>query len=137
MTGFWPSSQNEYRCPNQQGYVSVSARQLREKLINSFDKILAVSSDNVDALSLKGAAIEKLGNPAEAITYYDKALSLSPNHVGALTNKGLALDDLGNYTGARRYFDKSLAILPNNTDTINDKGVAFDENFWQPLRGHN
>ncbi len=43
------------------------------------------------ALTNKGAALDGLGNHAEAIQYYDKALAIDPHFVLALNGKGWAL----------------------------------------------
>ena len=52
----------------------------------------------VDDLTAKGVALDRLGNHTGAIAYYDKVLAINATDTNALHNKGLALDRLGNHT---------------------------------------
>jgi tetratricopeptide (TPR) repeat protein len=82
-------------------------------------------TDDVDALSDKGAGLDSLGQYEEAIEYYDTALAIDPNHVNALYNKGVALGNLGRYQDAIEYYDKVLALEPNNVGALNNKANAI------------
>jgi tetratricopeptide (TPR) repeat protein len=82
-------------------------------------------TDDVDALSDKGAGLDSLGQYEEAIEYYDTALAIDPNYVNALYNKGVALGNLGRYQDAIKYYDKVLALEPNNVGALNNKANAI------------
>ena len=82
-------------------------------------------TDDVDALSDRGATLDNSGQYEEAIVYYDRALDIDPNHVNALYNKGVALGNLGRYQEAIEYYDRALAIEPNFVYALNNKANAI------------
>jgi tetratricopeptide (TPR) repeat protein len=68
-----------------------------EAAIELFQKVLASSPDNADALNEMGFSYRKLGQTSQALSYYQRALDLEPNHVGANEYMGelyLELKDL-------------------------------------------
>jgi tetratricopeptide (TPR) repeat protein len=75
----------------------------------------------VIATNNKGAALNILGNYAQAVGYFDKALAINPNFTLALTNKGNSLDGLGRHKEAIALYDKALAINPNFQDALMGK----------------
>ena len=66
-----------------------------------------------DALFNKGAALQELGNYAEAIRYFTRALEIDPADAFTWTYSGLALKGLGKYEEAIGCYDNALEIDPN------------------------
>ena len=60
------------------------------KLIQLFDRALAIDPSDTDALDNKGLALEDLDRTEEAIQYYDRALAIDPSDTDALDSKGLS-----------------------------------------------
>lgn len=60
-----------------------------------YDKVLAMDSHYVNALTSKGLTLDKLGNYTGAIQYFDKALAMDPKDEVALYNKNNSFDHLG------------------------------------------
>ena len=83
-------------------------------------------TDDVDALSDRGAALDNSGQYEEAISYYDKVLAKDPNNIFALGNKELTLSNLARNQEAIEYYDKVLAIDPNDIFALDSKGFSLD-----------
>jgi tetratricopeptide (TPR) repeat protein len=80
--------------------------------VTSFDKALAIRSDDAEVLANRGQRAQGLGHLEEAVTSFDKALAIRPDCAEALANRGSALRDLGRLEEAWANFDKALAIRP-------------------------
>jgi tetratricopeptide (TPR) repeat protein len=96
-----------------------------DQALKSFEKVLALDSNNTFAMDRIGLILHNLGNDKDAIRYFDKSLAIDPNNTATLNNKGLALGILGNHTAALDLFDKVLSIDPNSTDAYINKGAAL------------
>lgn len=75
-----------------------------------------IISDDVNVLINKGAALNQLGQYAEAIEYYDKALAI-----------GIALMKLSKHTEAIQIFDRALKIEPEHAGCLYNKGLALEK----------
>jgi tetratricopeptide (TPR) repeat protein len=75
--------------------------------------------------SNKGASLNNLGRPEEAIHCYDTALELDPRNAHTWSNKGTSLDSLGRHEEAVRCFDKALELDPRNAHTWSNKGSSL------------
>ena len=58
----------------------------------------------------RGAALERLGRPQEAIEAYNAALATNPRHLEALHNRGVAYRGLGRHEEALSSFVEALGI---------------------------
>src|SRR5690606_3106315 len=63
--------------------------------LKSFDKAIALDPASVPDLINRGALLETIGRPADALKDYDKALMGSPGDPRILMNRGAVLKDLG------------------------------------------
>ena len=100
-------------------------QQKYSEAITLYDKVLAIDTNNTDALINMGLALASLGKPEEAITYYDKVLAIQSSNTDALYNKAAALGDLEKNDEAIKYYDLALAIDTNNTDALINIGAAL------------
>jgi tetratricopeptide (TPR) repeat protein len=78
--------------------------------IRSYDKVLAISPDNLDALLNKGATLHSDQKYQEAIECYDTALKIDKKCAMALAYKGLSLGETGHLQDAIKHFKKALSI---------------------------
>lgn len=79
-----------------------------------FEEALRLEPNDLGALSLKGYALDSLGQYREAIGCFDKILESEPTESNILINKGISLSHLGKYDEAIAYFDKVLDNEPSN-----------------------
>ncbi len=73
-------------------------------------------------LSNRGAALQMLNRPEDALASYDQALALEPFHAVLLYNRGRALQDLGRFEEALASYDAALAAAPNYAAALNNRG---------------
>ena len=89
--------------------------------------LLLDGDEKADALNIRGAAKDKMGDHAGAIADYDKAIAANSQHTArAYSNRGLAKINSGNYEGAIADFDRSLEINPQNAVALDGRGIAKD-----------
>ena len=62
-----------------------------EAALANFDRVLSVSSRDVDALDLRGVALDMLGRHRDAQDSYRRALAIAPTSLRAANNLGLSL----------------------------------------------
>jgi tetratricopeptide (TPR) repeat protein len=62
------------------------------------DKALKIDPNNINALVIKGFALDISGNHAESLKYFDKALKIDPNNRNALYGKGVIPNGSDNRT---------------------------------------
>ena len=116
-----------------------------EDAILSYDKVLAIDPNQIEALAKKGDALAKLGKIKEAIPYIfkvididsrfadeqgnlylDKFLELDPNNLELLYQKAkstmIFFDKLDE---AISYLDKILEIQPNHANALYGKGEVY------------
>lgn len=91
----------------------------------SFDKVLAIEPENVEALDGKASALSEMGRNEEALLIYDRALAVNPNYISALINKGHVLSNLDKDRDALVWFDRALAIDENDTIGLYDRLVLI------------
>jgi len=93
-----------------------------EDSIFFLDKILAVESDNVDALYAKGVSLIGFGKTDEGLQYFDKALEIDPNHLLSLSAKADQLVISDKFEEALPYYEKISEIDPNNVSVLSYRG---------------
>jgi len=74
----------------------------------------------------KGASLEALTRPEEALACYDRALEINPHFEVAWNNKGKALDTLERPEDALACFDRALEINPLYAPAWTDKTVVLN-----------
>jgi serine/threonine-protein kinase len=73
-------------------------------------------------------ALQKHGQPAEAVRYYTAALALRPNSPGIYVNRGLALTDAGEVDSAIEDYRQAITIAPQYATAHNNLGIALKLN---------
>jgi hypothetical protein len=73
----------------------------------------------------RGAALQDLKRPAEALASYDKALAIRSDDVVALYNRGNALQDLKRHAEALASYDEAVAVEPNYVETYWDRSCLL------------
>ena len=109
---------------NNQG-ISLNALGRHSEAIISFNKALAIDSQNSLVWNNKGIALNALGQHGEAILCYEKALAIDPRIAQAWCNKGSTLHILGRFEDAVVAFEKALALNPNESNAWNNKANAL------------
>jgi len=62
-----------------------------DQALKSFEKVVALDSNNTFAMDRIGLILYNLGNVKDAIKYFDKSLAIDQNNTGTLNSKGLQL----------------------------------------------
>ena len=84
----------------------------------SYRRALALRPDYPEAHNNLGAALAKLGRPAEAVNSYRRALALRPQDAVSFSNLGCALADSGEPEAAIQVFREALALRPDFADAL-------------------
>ena len=79
----------------------------------SFDRVLALNSQDIEALNGKGQVLYNLQQWTEAIACWDQVLTLQPNYYQAWYNRGSALELMGRPSDAIESYQKALEIEPS------------------------
>jgi tetratricopeptide (TPR) repeat protein len=96
-----------------------------EEALASYDKVLAIKPDYVEALHDRGVVLQGLKRHEEALASYDKALAIRPDYVEALHDRGVVLRELKRHEEALASYDKALAIKPDHADALNNRGIVL------------
>jgi len=83
-----------------------------EAALALFDTALRVDPARGEVYGAQGAALRRLGRPAEAVASYRRALALKPDALVARVNLGNALLDLGEGDEAAETFRAVIALAP-------------------------
>lgn len=102
-------------------YELLYTKQKPEVAVLRLNRILEEQPENVQALSLKAYALNKLANAIKdwkytksALGFADKALALNPLNDIALTSKGWALIDLGKAGESISYLIRATSVNSRN-----------------------
>ncbi|HEY1312560.1 MAG TPA: tetratricopeptide repeat protein, partial [Steroidobacteraceae bacterium] len=76
-------------------------------------KILAVKSDDADALHLLGVVHHQQGRPSEAVELVTRAIAIKPNYGEAYSNLGVSLAALGRLDAAVAAYRHAIVIKPD------------------------
>ena len=96
-----------------------------EAEIISYDRALALNSDDHQAWYNRGVALSNLGRYEEAIASYDRALVIKPDKVEALSSQGIALRKLGQVEEAISVYDQALKLKPDYYEVWYNRGLAL------------
>lgn len=100
-----------------QGLEYQDANRLSDAL-NSYERVLAIDPNHVDALINRGNVLEDLNRLTDALASYDRAIAARPDYARAYSNRGNVLQSLQRFDEALISYDRALAIQP-------DYAVAF------------
>ncbi len=93
----------------------------------SYDGVLALKPDHVQALYNRGIALADLRRPEAALASYDQALALKPDYPEALNNRGTALRELGRAEDALASYEQAIALKPDYAVAHDNRGLVLTE----------
>lgn len=102
------------------------AQGLHEQAVATFDRALAIRSDDAVTLNNRGVALGAIERYTEALADFDKALAVQPGYVMALYNRGRAFEAQERYQEAIKCYDQVLALEPRHAVALNNRGASLD-----------
>jgi tetratricopeptide (TPR) repeat protein len=102
--------------------LALSRLQKYNEAIASYERALAIKSNDDLALGSKGFALWKLGRREEAVTFYSQSLNIRPDNANTLNNRAAALIGLKRYDEALKDVDRSIGIDPKLADSWSLRG---------------
>jgi tetratricopeptide (TPR) repeat protein len=93
------------------------------------DRVLAIKTDNVDALNLKADILFDLDRDDEAREFHLQAFAQDPNSVEALHGLASIANERGNFTDALEWIRCAFSAIPNDAD----REFMENEDFRQRL----
>lgn len=90
-------------------------------------KAIAAGLDTPKVHNLLGQALDRLGEPLEAIKSFDKAIAVDPNFAEAHGNRANILVDAGLPEEALKSFDRALALNPNAPTDLLNRGALLQD----------
>lgn len=97
------------------GYLNDYYTQKYERAIQTFKRIIDLSSNNYRAHYNLGIAYYNLGEMENAKSSFEKALKIKPDYKYCFYNLGLIYEALENYEEALENYEQALKIDPNFT----------------------
>lgn len=107
------------------GQLLATRKRSYTRAIEDFDRILAASPDNVDALIARASALAQLGNIGKAMVDLDRAISLAPSRAQAYVERGVAHTRNGELNLALQDFDAGLKRSPNNISGLINRAAVY------------
>ncbi|MBI1201445.1 MAG: tetratricopeptide repeat protein [Rhodopseudomonas sp.] len=77
--------------------------------------------------NLLGQALDRLGQPLEAVKNFDKAIELDPTLAAAHGNRANILVDAGMATEALKSFNRAIELNPASTPDLINRGALLEE----------
>jgi predicted O-linked N-acetylglucosamine transferase (SPINDLY family) len=93
--------------------------------LTSFDRGLALRSDDVKTLGNKAATLVQLRRPYEALACCSQALAFDPDYVPALITRGMLLREATRFNEALIDIDRALKIDARDALAWNDRGATL------------
>lgn len=112
--GLSPWAESGWRLYHQKRY---------EEAASSFQKALADTPHDVNALSGMGRVLLKQGHPEMGRAYFDQALSLHPDHLKSLNGLGSCLQSEGRIDEAIAVWRQAVELYPGVSEASH--GLAF------------
>lgn len=95
-----------------------------ENALLHYDQALSAQPQDFQALSNKGAALQKLRRFDEALSSYDAAIALTKKHAAIFNNRGVTLQELHRLGDAINDFDAAVALEPRYADAYVNRGFV-------------
>ncbi|MEL6438742.1 MAG: tetratricopeptide repeat protein [Cyanobacteria bacterium J06621_8] len=95
--------------------------------IDTYQKILAVSSNQAEVYAELGLLHSKQKKPRQAAWHYQQALKLRPQWAELQYNLGVILHQLGNWSHAIASYNQALKIKPDYAAACFNLGVLYDQ----------
>lgn len=142
----YPSAINFYRQyikaggDTLKGYLGLGIVQLKAgsapKSITSFDKVLEIEENNVEALCGKAQGQMSLGMHVAAVDTYERAIGADGKAFCALNGRAVTQNMIGNHKKAIRYFDEALKVYPHDKVLQTNRGLAlaFNGEYEEAIR---
>ncbi len=108
----------------KQGQRDLNLGNPKEAMI-SFEKVLKIQSNHIDALIKKGNILGKIGRYQQAVECYNAVLVQDKANILALINKGLAHHYIQEYETAISCYDMVLEINPKSTTALYNKASSL------------
>ena len=89
-----------------------------------YDKILDISSNNIDAMIMKGITLGNLDRHKQSMKEFYNALEQEPKNIHALLGIGVGFGNYGEYKEAYKYFESAYVLNPENHVVNNYKNFA-------------
>jgi tetratricopeptide (TPR) repeat protein len=83
----------------------------------------------------RGAALERVNRPSDALVAYRRVTGLDPQHTDGWFAQGRLLEGRGDWSAAAAAYDRVLAIDPLRTDAAMAAGVIYHHRLDDPARG--
>jgi len=90
-------------------------------------KAIANGLDTAKVHNLLGQALDRLGEPLEAIKSFDKAIAVDPDFADAHGNRANILVDAGMPEEALKSFARALALNPNSPSDLVNRGALLQD----------
>lgn len=90
-------------------------------------KAIACGLNTAKVHNLLGQALDRLGEPLEAIKSFDKAIAVDPNLAEAHGNRANILVDAGLPDEALKSFARALALNPNSPSDLINRGALLQD----------
>jgi tetratricopeptide (TPR) repeat protein len=90
-----------------------------------FQHAIEVTEDNYIASNGLGLALDKKGQPDEAINQYQEAIRLKPDFAEAHNNLGAVLDEIGHTDEAVNQIQEAIRLKPDYANAHHNLGIAL------------
>jgi tetratricopeptide (TPR) repeat protein len=90
-----------------------------------YELVLARAPDSPEIHNNRGAILQQMNRPEEALAGYARAIQLKPGYANAYYNQGTVLKRMNRYNDALASFDKALALKPDHAEACNNCGLIF------------
>ncbi len=120
---------NDPQNPDALYYVGVVACQEGQfkQGVELARRAIAVGPPQARVHNLLGQALDRLGEPLEAIKNFDRAIALDPDFAVAHGNRANILVDAGMPAEALKSFDRAIALNPNSAPDLINRGALLEE----------
>jgi tetratricopeptide (TPR) repeat protein len=122
---YYPNSLDAH---NSLSYILICLSRFREAIVAA-DKVLEMSTDDVEGLLHKAMALEGVGNPLDSLEILQKVLLIEPDNEVAKGCIGYTHRVLGNYSEAIEYFEQLIEENPDVAETYAHTASCYNESY--------
>ena len=104
-----------------------------EEAISYYEKVLAIDSEDIDALNGIAFSFSSIGKHVEAISYYEKVLAIDSEDIDALIGIASSLENLESDEEAISFYNQALEIEveQESFDELSDEDLESLEEFLE------